>query len=1056
MQLGQALSSSSAERRYDLANKSSERLIDCPASALERIDGQLHTVFPYGVATATVFGTSYTYVNLTIDTNHCLYLLEPDPRRLSADEARDFLTALMVTPPPSMEFVAAPESTVEGSAGRDLFDELLNVAKRKLTLADDLSKRSALFGAERLVDCSSAPPTQLASTRGDHLLRFIYNGSYSWKEAEFENGLCIFIFAPLNRGLTIPEAQSFLAANRLDLGVSPEYQRDFGTAVDQTGRIPEVAASADMDAATPVNILGGFDSPGLRQKGDAEAKSGDATNSVPFNNPNFPYNSLTLTHHGSTNIDLGTRASAVQVSPYVYMTAAHVVAAANGSPYTDLEVYPAYNLPSHTSPIASVGVVIDPAWVSADANHKAGHDIAFIHVNTSRTPVGGFPQIFVIDETADTGWLDSYIYCGDLDPGNDPYSFSVPGVANWLSFYYNLPTADCPAATRTLLGYPDASNPNHVPYASSPFLQGNFTGGVYYELVHWCPDCVPVNGLEYSYISPGSSGGPLFMKPPTIRTDDWVIVGLATEIPPSTAWDGWATGAFRYNWGWMAGNRNWSPSNPVIITSPTDGGVYDVLAVPNLRVNAGSQTSQVQWSSNIDGSLGTGDNVVVAGRLSPGSQVITATLPGTAVESNKVIDAITSVVRTVHITVTGNLPPPQPYVYVSPKPVVIPYGQATANAHVSWTSVCEGSCDNWRTDISYRLNGGAYVYWKEDVPAGSDVFPLHAGDAVTFYAYQHHFDESAGHTDSVNAVQGAQPTLSIVPTPVVVPAGQSSGTYSMSWTAPGYPSVDLWARFNNTGAWSGPVGAQPNSSYGDNLTVPNRVTWRTYAPGSAGPNSAQPSTGLLKEATTYAAQGAQPTFSISPVPVVVPAGQTSGSYSMSWTAPGYPSVDLWGRFNNTGAWSGPVGAQPNSSYGDNLASPNRVTWRTYAPGSAGPNSAQPNTGFMKEVTTYTTQGAQPTFTITPTHIIVPAGQTSGTYSMSWTAPGYPSVDLWGRFNNTGAWSGPVGAQPNSSYGDNLTVPNRVTWRTYAPGSAGPNSSQPNNGFFKEVTTYASH
>src|SRR5689334_14076382 len=71
-QVSQTLPSISTERRAEVAEKSSERLIDCPAGALERIDGRLHTVFPYGIATATVFDKIYTYVNLRIDTHYCL------------------------------------------------------------------------------------------------------------------------------------------------------------------------------------------------------------------------------------------------------------------------------------------------------------------------------------------------------------------------------------------------------------------------------------------------------------------------------------------------------------------------------------------------------------------------------------------------------------------------------------------------------------------------------------------------------------------------------------------------------------------------------------------------------------------------------------------------------------------------------------------------------------------------------------------------------------------------------------------------------------------------
>jgi hypothetical protein len=38
-------------------------------------------------------------------------------------------------------------------------------------------------------------------------------------------------------------------------------------------------------------------------------------------------------------------------------------------------------------------------------------------------------------------------------------------------------------------------------------------------------------------------------------------------------------------------------------------------------------------------------------------------------------------------------------------------------------------------------------------------------------------------------------------------------------------------------------------------------------------------------------------MSASPDPVIIPAGQTTGTFTLTWNAPGIRSVDLWGEQN---------------------------------------------------------------------------------------------------------------------------------------------------------------
>ena len=81
-----------------------------------------------------------------------------------------------------------------------------------------------------------------------------------------------------------------------------------------------------------------------------------------------------------------TASSAVQVNTYVYLTAAHNVVGLDGSVFPGVNVYPAYRLPSLSSPIPVVGIPIyDPRYISADTDHRYAYDLAFLHASAPRS-----------------------------------------------------------------------------------------------------------------------------------------------------------------------------------------------------------------------------------------------------------------------------------------------------------------------------------------------------------------------------------------------------------------------------------------------------------------------------------------------------------------------------------------------------------------------------------------------------------------------------------------------------------------------------------------------
>lgn len=207
-----------------------------------------------------------------------------------------------------------------------------------------------------------------------------------------------------------------------------------------------------------------------------------------------------------------------------------------------------------------------------------------------------------------------------------------------------------------------------------------------------------------------------------------------------------------------------------------------------------------------------------------------------------------------HVTcVSGQTNCYSPGVYASSSQVTAPYGQMYGTVNASWNSP-----DTRQACVWVKSTYGSTVqtaFWRCGVTGSNIPWSwVRVGGTTQFLLSMSSTSSTPtiATTGPITAVQGAQPTLTATPSHVIVPVGQNSGSYTLAWTAPGYPAVDMWGRINNTGAWNGPVGVVPSGSSVETFTVGTTHTWRSYAPGSAGPNSAQPTAGFLKEATTYA------------------------------------------------------------------------------------------------------------------------------------------------------------------------------------------------------------
>jgi len=151
--------------------------------------------------------------------------------------------------------------------------------------------------------------------------------------------------------------------------------------------------------------------------------------------------------------------------------------------------------------------------------------------------------------------------------------------------------------------------------------------------------------------------------------------------------------------------------------------------------------------------------------------------------------------------------------------------------------------------------------------------------------------------DAVNVpAQAGDPTCVTAPAtlrasqnPVVVPVGSTTSTFTLTWNAPGFSTVDLYGRQNlQSPGQTLFLGSGPTSgSAPEPMSVGEVATLWLYAHGDT--------TTPLATLQITGIQGA--TMTASQNPVIVPAGQTTTTFTLSWNAPGHSQVDLWGRQN---------------------------------------------------------------------------------------------------------------------------------------------------------------
>jgi len=575
------------------------------------------------------------------------------------------------------------------------------------------------------------------------------------------------------------------------------------------------------------------------------------------------------------------------------MTAAHTVIDSSNHIIRGFTVKPAYHLPNATAPIP-VDISVDPEY-TYDPNHARGHDLAYLRANIPHVAPGdiyAIPQRIVT--AADTG-INAPGNCSSGLQVSDPFWinsgnswYNPTGADHFNGCFSSGPSRAIVHYPNTVGGGPTNNNTNDPrPYISEGVgLFGGSFYGHYYELHFSSSDSRPVIGMTNAFVSPGSSGAPLFATAYGDIQNNARLLGIVTVQAGN---DGYAVGDFDYNHATMWSDLSWQPESRISITSPTEGASYDSSAVPNLVASAGAQTAQLQWKSDIDGPLGTGGNVAVAGRLSPAVHTITASI-GSTISAKSPSPAAAAILKTVHITVTGSFP--APVFTMTPTTVLIPATETTGPYTYTWRAPGYPSLD-----VVGRLNNGTPTAPFNIPSSGSASDRIAIGSTGRYTFYPHGNTTTVLGTLIVSGVAAPLPVFVANPTHIVT--NGATGNTTLTWSAPGYTAID-WCSRTNTQGWHCD-GVTTPSAGSTVVPVPVGTTYggRIYPHGSANQGGTYQ---LLGEVSVDATSSGAPTFSANPAHVIVPAGGTTGNTVVMYSAPAYTGLD-WCRKIDAGSWT---------------------------------------------------------------------------------------------------------------------------------------------------------
>lgn len=410
------------------------------------------------------------------------------------------------------------------------------------------------------VGCDSVDQRSL----GEHQ-QYIYNAAYLWSEAVLDAGVCVFMKRPVTRKLSPAEAQRFITATESEFDVStfpsPE-QVDHPDA----GGLPSRGSDKEFYIE-----LDGRDERSSMSDHLIESDTRQLVTSY-----GYPYRNVAMVQTGTSYVETG---SAVQITPYVYVTAAHVVVnPANGQLMPNIQVFPANRMPHPTAPLPVASVDFDPTFSTTASNARLSKDLAFLRVNVAR-PLPNYPAV-------QTVYSNTEVPNSTIGSFGDPWKFAtnahVPGCPlSWRHLFYTV-SASAPSlciphsevnVDRIAVGYPDHVGTTDNTGLRYPYESFGLIWGIppEYATVRPSQYALPVSGFGL-LTSRGTSGGPVFGRVTQrfLQHTVWYtrthhsLLGVVTNALGSNP-GGYmpmtlATGRYYYNQSRWTSNFEWNPN----------------------------------------------------------------------------------------------------------------------------------------------------------------------------------------------------------------------------------------------------------------------------------------------------------------------------------------------------------------------------------------------------------------------------------------------------------------------------------------------------------------
>lgn len=840
---------------------------------------------------------------------------------------------------------------------------------------------------QRLGDCSLYTHDELddmAARDGRPSVQWIGTRAYAWTTINSYTQFCVYLTMPKRVGLTRVEAAALLAASipgRLAMEMPyPEAQVDSA----------QMAADAALDR-TAADAAAPMDSPGAKV---------DILGLTPWNQSTYAFSAVAyVTFEEQPNGVAASQGSALQISPYVYVTAAHLAFnPTTRAPLKNGRIYPHYRVPDPTQSIRITEVIVPNEFALFDIGdpRNIGNDLAFLNVTepTQAASSSGFPSLRYTDSRLDLGLVG-----GIGHPESDPFfinGWEIPG-ALYPSWFYPPPYTINRPMQMYMLGYPlkvgAVINKEHRAYVST----GQLASGTLKELIYHCP---PAESFCHPYwetlneAAKGMSGGPMIGRMSIVNDRNldfawqYAIIGIENAIVTDSTGDAASIGSgyFDFNSGYIATHVGWTPDPKITLGNPVNGYTYDVSQLPLFTGNAGTSTSSLTWTSDIDGLLGTGGSVNVVGKLSQGEHAITIQIGNqplaeatTVVSSNLGSSSVPSSsvgsskrVVTIHVTAQPST------LTASPNPVLAPNGAAFGMTTLSWSAPSYAA-----VDLVLTVNGSQSLLRGAAASSGSVVIPIYVGNSYKLDLYRPGNRTEILATTTVTGKPG--PIITATPNPVVIPAGGSTGTTMLNWNSQGVaPKTGVYVSVDGAALTLVATNNQSGSVSVNWIQLNHRYEFFLCPQDN----------GQLRLASTVVLAQAMPTptFTATPNPVPVAAGQTSATYTLAWSTPGYSQVDVYGDNNLTGQVHQFLGtaASPGSAP-EPIELGERAVIKFYPHGDA--------TTLLGSVNITATSPA--VISASPNPVIIPANVTTTNYTLSWNTPGFAEVDVYGDNNLTG-------------------------------------------------------